>query len=166
MSVESEACVCCQQNRERRNWSAGPWDDEPNRVEFEHAGLPCILHRGGSGAWCGYVGLSPGHRFHQTHYRELQDIDVHGGLTYSEECAGCICHVPKPGEPENLWWLGFDCAHSYDMRPAGSWAGDELLNAFADLFNRNRIGSDRGSHYWTAEEAREETKRLAEQLAS
>lgn len=27
-----------------------------------------------------------------------------------------ICHVPEPGEPE-MWWLGFDCAHSGDVSP-------------------------------------------------
>lgn len=29
-----------------------------------------------------------------------------------------ICHVPDPGEPKYLWWLGFDCAHACDLSPA------------------------------------------------
>lgn len=28
-----------------------------------------------------------------------------------------ICHIPAPGEPDNVWWFGFDCAHSGDYSP-------------------------------------------------
>lgn len=28
-----------------------------------------------------------------------------------------ICHLPEPGEPDNAWWFGFDCAHSGDLSP-------------------------------------------------
>ena len=42
-----------------------------------------------------------------------------GGLTYAAACQedGAICHVPKPGEPDNVWWFGFDCAHFGDLIP-------------------------------------------------
>ncbi len=29
-----------------------------------------------------------------------------------------ICHVPEPGTPDDIWWFGFDCAHSGDSQPA------------------------------------------------
>ena len=29
-----------------------------------------------------------------------------------------ICHLPEPGEPDDVWWLGFDCAHLGDTTPA------------------------------------------------
>ena len=32
-----------------------------------------------------------------------------------------ICHVAAAGEPDPVWWLGFDCAHSGDLSP--SFAG-------------------------------------------
>lgn len=48
---------------------------------------------------------------------EIAAISVHGGLTYADECDGFICHTPKPGEPDNLWWFGFDCAHAWDYTP-------------------------------------------------
>lgn len=35
---------------------------------------------------------------------------VHGGLTYAQN------HEPF-GEPDGLWWFGFDCAHSGDLVP-------------------------------------------------
>lgn len=50
-------------------------------------------------------------------------LEVHGGITYSGECqntgdpATGICHVPAPGDPENIWWLGFDCGHYDDTQP-------------------------------------------------
>lgn len=28
-----------------------------------------------------------------------------------------ICHVASPGEPDPVWWLGFDCAHAGDISP-------------------------------------------------
>lgn len=48
---------------DKKNWGPGPWQDEPDHVEFEHAGLPCILHRNKhvTGAWCGYAVVTPGH---------------------------------------------------------------------------------------------------------
>ena len=50
------------------------------------------------------------------------DIDVHGGLNYSNFCDGSVeerfvYHVPEPGEPDNIWWFGFDCVHLYDYKP-------------------------------------------------
>jgi hypothetical protein len=52
------------------------------------------------------------------------DIDVHGGLTFADMCQGQaesgkgICHVPGEGEPDHVWWFGFDCAHAGDLCPA------------------------------------------------
>jgi hypothetical protein len=28
-----------------------------------------------------------------------------------------ICHSPGLGEPDDVWWFGFDCAHSGDLVP-------------------------------------------------
>jgi hypothetical protein len=36
-----------------------------------------------------------------------------------------ICHVPLPGRPDSVWWLGFDCAHSGDFSPGY----DSFLNS-------------------------------------
>lgn len=134
---------------DRSKWPAGPWDGEPDHVEFEHAGLPCLLHRGPSGAWCGYVAVAPGHPAHGTPYMDV-DVSVHGGLTYGAACQGSICHVPKPGEPDNVWWLGFDCVHDGDQAP-----GHLALNGL--LWS--------GGTYRTMEYARRETEYLARQLA-
>lgn len=102
----------------------GPWVGEPDRIEWRYRGLPCLMRRSRLGAWCGYVAVPPGHPWHG---RGLDlDVSVHGGLTFAEPCmedfvgsgdAGPICHVPLAGEPDDVWWLGFDCAHFTDIVP-------------------------------------------------
>jgi len=31
--------------------------------------------------------------------------------------AETICHVPGPGEPDRVWWVGFDSSHWSDLNP-------------------------------------------------
>jgi hypothetical protein len=103
---------------DKSGWGEGPWMSEPDRVEFRHAGLPCLLRRSPrGGAWCGYVAVPPGHPLHGTTHDGI-DVEVHGGLTYSGRCEGDVCHVPAPGEPDDVWWIGFDCGHAFDVSPA------------------------------------------------
>jgi hypothetical protein len=51
-------------------------------------------------------------------------VHVHGGLTFAAGCAHGedeaegVCHRPGAGEPDDVWWFGFDCAHSGDLSPA------------------------------------------------
>lgn len=99
-------------------WGDGPWQTEPDRLEWRDAfsGLPCLIVRNAVGALCGYVGVPPGHPWHGKNYDDV-DAQAHGGLTYSAACDGPICHVPAPGEPADVWWLGFDCAHFMDLVP-------------------------------------------------
>lgn len=99
-------------------YGAGPWVDEPDRVEWRAHGHVCLIVRGPHGSLCGYVGVTPGHPWHGKPLAEVEEsVDAHGGLTYAAECQGNICHVPAPGEPEHLYWLGFDCGHAGDFVP-------------------------------------------------
>ncbi len=100
-------------------WPPGPWDTEPDRFEWRSAEFPqlaLLTVRNRMGAWCGYVGLPPGYWRYGVGYDELP-LDAHGGLTFSDRCHGHICHEPAPGEPEHVWWLGFDCLHYRDTSP-------------------------------------------------
>lgn len=133
-----------------------PWENEPAHVEFRHCGLPCLLHRGPLGAWCGYVAVPPGHPLHGCSY-STPDISVHGGLTYADECAGAICHVPDPGEPDNVWWFGFDCAHGGDIVP--KFVDLETIPETSRMFFQEGVYRDMA--YVTRE-----TRELAEQLAA
>jgi hypothetical protein len=122
----------------------GPWNDEPNREEFKHAGLDCLLLRGPMGAWCGYAAVKPGHKLYKKPYSEA-DVRVHGGITYAEECQGEICHETE--EEDKVWWFGFDCAHAFDLVPLMPFKQDHSI-------------------YRDIAYVRDETKRLAEQLAA
>lgn len=104
----------------------GPWDDEPDKVQWidPDSDLDCLALRNRLGVWCGYVGLPPGHPLHGQAVDE-DDFDVHGGVTFrgslcDEEApeGHGICHVPLPGRPADVWWVGFDCGHAFDVMPA------------------------------------------------
>lgn len=122
---------------DKSKWGPGPWQTEPDRIEFEYLGFPCLITRTHMGNLCGYVAVGPDHPWHKLGYTDCTKkrkckaareshycahtpeslIRVHGGLTYSNQCAGHICHVPKPGQPDNVKWFGFDCAHGGDGMP-------------------------------------------------
>lgn len=105
---------------DKRNWGAGEWQDEPDRAEWvdEKTGYPCIIRRVElHGALCGYVGIPEKHPYFGLGDSDLDDVDVHGGLTFASNCQEenprGICHQ----SPEKRWWLGFDTAHCDDYLP-------------------------------------------------
>jgi hypothetical protein len=114
---------------DKSEWGAGPWQDEPDKLQWvdEATGLPCLIKRNTqvTGALCGYVGVSEGHPDFGKGYDDVE-VEVHGGLTFADFCHKSddgrdeerICHVPDPGEPDHVWWLGFDCSHAGDLSPA------------------------------------------------
>lgn len=134
------------------------WLNEPNRLEFKHLGYDCLINRNPYGALCGYVAVPPGHPWHSKTYNDLGEADiwpnVHGGLTYSEKCQGPICHKPKPGEEDDVWWLGFDCAHFDDLIP--EYFKEPYLSMDLDLL--------RGRIYRDIEYVKKEVKKLAKQI--
>ncbi|MBA7548936.1 hypothetical protein ES705_41404 [subsurface metagenome] len=92
------------------------WLDEPDRDEFEHAGLKCLILRHYElGHLCGYVAVPKGHLcygkdYDHIPYDDLFPVEVHGGLTFSREGDGDTW-------PKGYWWLGFDCGHAWDRVP-------------------------------------------------
>lgn len=104
----------------------GPWLDEPDRVEFRVHGLPCLIRRHDElGTLCGYVAVPRTHVLHGMQYREVNSLvrlRVHGGVNYSKPCEDDVCHVPRPGEPDDVWWFGFHCSYGWDYCPVyGPW---------------------------------------------
>ena len=151
-------------DRAALGWPAGPWDGEPDKVQWpdEATGLPCLAVRNPrAGYWCGYVGVPPGHPLHGKDYSEV-DFEVHGGLTFADECtpgeneAQGICHVPEPGEPDHVWWLGFDCAHAWDFSPQDRKLADERGYPFLIMD---------GEQYRTLAYVQQECASLAAQIA-
>lgn len=87
----------------------------------------------------GYVAVPPGNRYHGKHYDDIEDIDVHGGLTYSEPAYFADELDAEPYDKEEYvgkmnpifdnaefidgcledigddWWVfGFDTFHFFD----------------------------------------------------
>lgn len=61
-----------------------------------------------------------------------------------------VCHLVKPGDPDNVWWLGFDCAHLGDVCPS-----------------HERIGyAEHGASYKGVPYVERECQSLARQLAA
>lgn len=123
-----------QEQPQKQQPQKQPWDDEPDRVEWKHEGFPCLIVRNESGALCGYVAVPPGHPWHgrDAFGDNAIDASVHGGLTYSGACDGKICHVPDPGDPDDVWWLGFDCAHYRDIVPAVVAIGSKIYDGIEE----------------------------------
>jgi hypothetical protein len=166
MSANTDAAI------DKSAWGEGPWHAEPDRAEWEHAGLPCLAVRHSrSGHWCGYAAVPPSHPLHgQPYDAEAVTVDVHGGLTYADRCHGHICHVPKPGAPDDVWWFGFDCAHAGDVSP--SYVNQRVGQGYpwpeAPYDHAAAVAADRFDveRYRTLDYVRAETNRLAEQLAA
>lgn len=86
-----------------------PWEHEQDMKEWVDAstGYLCTIWRHPTlGHLCGYVGVPKGHRCSGLGYNDMIDIEVYGGLTYSEEDAVRGVHV-----------FGFDAHHGGDLAP-------------------------------------------------
>lgn len=152
--------------RSRAFWPPGPWDEEDDaKREWRHAGFPCLMVRNNFGAWCGYVGVAPGHPHHGHNY-SVPNVDCHGGLTFAGPCdpsGGPICHTLAPGEPGNVWWFGFDTNHAGDCAPGMMVMSDFLRRRHPDMppVPPGYWGEYRDVTYVT-----EQVENLAEQMAA
>lgn len=138
---------------DKSSWGPGPWQTEPDRVEFEAEGYPCLITRHQTlGTLCGYVAVPPGHPLHgKDPFDDRLSLNAHGGVNYGSLCSGHICHVPKPGEPDDVWWFGFDCGHAGDLSP-----GTQITSFFPlnDQVYRD-IAYVRGQCEWLAHQLKE-----------
>lgn len=122
-----------------KRFKPGPWMEEPDRVLYKDTvtGYDCLIRRSAVGFLCGYVGVPRTHPAYGKHYDDesLCGVEVHGGLTYSEECDGepltGICH-PAGSEENDVHWFGFDCGHCWDITPfhSGHTNYAELVNHY------------------------------------
>lgn len=166
---------------DKSTWGEGPWQHEPDRIEWRVGGLVALMRRNSRhGMWCGYVGVPAGHPWHGKKYHEI-DADVHGGLNYADECMVArpgedprelICHVPQAGESDDAWWLGFDCHHMNDLAPGFAAHERELAANFraagdirgAELFERGPEFF--GLTYRDVDYVRNEVEGLVQQAAA
>jgi hypothetical protein len=156
---------------ERRPATDGPWTAEPDKAQWvdEATGLDCLIVRNWMGTLCGYVGLPPGHRLHGVDYDavyKVADVEVHGGLTFADSCqegaedGPGVCHVPEPGRPAEVWWLGFDCGHVFDLVPS-------MREVYAQAgIDRTRVDPEWEDVYRDFGYVQAEVASLARQLAA
>jgi hypothetical protein len=95
---------------DRTGWTPGPWDEEPDRLEWDFKGILCLMRRIDMGSWCGYIRLEQDHPWVVQSYFNI-DCEVHGGLTYAGNCPGNI------DSSSEEYWVGFDCLHCGDRAP-------------------------------------------------
>jgi len=168
---------------DKSNWGPGPWQDEPDKMQWmdEATGMPCLIVRNSMGNLCGYVGVAADHPWHGKDYNasvgphtdtcdkdpELYHygctisgiLDAHGGINFSREChpngdeKSSICHLPEPGEPDHMWWFGFDCGHCDDLSPG-----------MADINKRLGISHYRHGIYRDVAYVKDQIASLAKQL--
>lgn len=166
----------CENPKHNQAWGAGPWNGEPDRVDFRWHGLQCFVHRNvrrhaqdweGTGGWCGYVGVPRSSPAFGRHYDAL-DVSVHGGLTFSGK--GHAGHLTIPGRAAR-WILGFDCGHAFDYLPAMESQLAKLYESPEAQAAAEQLGvpipkrRPLGEKYWSLPEVIGETKHLAHQLA-
>lgn len=154
---------------DKSSWGDGPWQTEPDRLEWKHAGMPCLMIRHPHlGHWCGYAAVPPGHPLYGQGSDDV-DLEAHGGVNYASRCHGVICHQPEPGEPDDVYWFGFDCGHCFDCSPG---MRPMLADAVNSLAARDaEIGEDALLSYLSRKTYRDLVcvqgwvENLAEQLA-
>lgn len=141
----------------------GPWVEEPDKAQWvdEATGLDCLIVRNPrAGHLCGYVGVPPGHPWHGVSRHEIIVV-VHDCLSFSDFCqegaenSPSVCHVPEPGRPEKVWWLGFAAAGFMDAQPTA-----EAVLATIGITDLGPV------YYRTFDYVRDEVASLAAQAAS
>ena len=92
--------------------------------DFIHKELRCVVVFTRMGHRCGYVGVPKEHILYGKSYSDiLEDLDVHGGITYSEGNN----NYPVITN-DKLWWFGFDLAHYMDGKDLDLALKYELLD--------------------------------------
>jgi hypothetical protein len=114
---------------------------------WQSHGLKCLAAINKMGIPVGYVGVSESHPDYAKTYHEIEgEIEVHGGLTFSEMW---------PDEKDGLWYFGFDCGHAWDI--------DMSIRDYIE--NRNTPRGPIFASNKNIEYVQQECERLAEQLA-
>lgn len=126
----------------------GVWDSEPDHVEFEHAGLACVIHRNTDHGYhlCGYVGIPIGHPLHGLHSDDHSPalvplLDRPGGIGDIGIVATLTAKMDFDAEPMATpmmalhchWGITYACAYKPgDWRRITRWASGRLLSCPAD----------------------------------
>ena len=92
--------------------------------DFEYRGFRCVIVAHIMGHRCGYVGLPESNLYYGVSYHEIP-VNAHGGLTYGQHPPNKGYYPVETGYP--VYWIGFDCAHLYDL------PDEDILRKFGEL---------------------------------
>jgi len=158
----------------KMDWGEGEWQHEPDKIQFldEKTGYPCLIVRNNYGALCGYVGISPGHKHYGedlSSYDKADSLEVHGGITFASGCQEGnsdfgVCHLVDDGEEDNVWWIGFDCAHLGDLEPNKYGRKRSIVKPILDAACPEFLLRNSSDQYRNIEYVKNEIKNLACQL--
>ena len=88
---------------DRSRFRKGPWDNEPDFLEWNYLSINCEIKRMNMGFLCGYIYVKNNNHFPIS----FQNIfNVHGGVTYESYM-----------KEIDIWKIGFDCYHVGDECP-------------------------------------------------
>ena len=120
--------------------------------EFTYKGINAFVINIPMGHRCGYIEVPKDNKFFGKRYDDI-DIDIHGGFTYSESYL-----LNK----KDSWFIGFDCAHLYDLKDE-SIMGEKEKEFFKDreIFYQHENGI-----LWTEEMVVKELMGAIDSLAS
>lgn len=98
----------------------GPWVEEPDEVQFKHAGMECLVARvcvsecndsWFGGHLCGYVFIHGDHPLYEC--KDYPNLNIHGGITFCDMI-------------NEKFAIGFDCGHLFDIIPSFKKIYDEI----------------------------------------
>lgn len=82
----------------------------------------------------GYVALPPSHKYFGVQYENIDGIEVHGGLTFSDY-ATSLRNIPIDKRLLSKYWVvGFDTAHYMDTKE--NWPEVSVIHETKKLFNQ------------------------------
>lgn len=79
--------------------------EESNCKRFKYKNYNCMVLRMWDFHLNGYIEIKKGHKLYEVHYDKINNIEVHGGFTFS-------------GTLDDKYYIGFDCAHAWDYIPS------------------------------------------------
>lgn len=150
---------------DKSTWADGEWKQEPDKIQWrdEVSGYPCLIRRVlRIGSLCGYVGVSANHPLYGYYNSWNDSLKVHGDINYASKCSGEICHLVEDGEEDDIWWFGFDCAHTADIMPFDLLLKKAMPPELLEI--EERLNSFFNPQYRNVEYVKNECANLAKQL--
>ena len=119
--------------------------------DFKSSGYRCVVLALDLGHRCGYVEIPKKHPLYRKYYCHVNNIKVHGGLTFSGQNYKVF--------NSRGWFLGFDCAHFRDGLDSSI-----MSEKYKKIYSKAPILLNKGCTIRTMEYVKNECILLAKQI--